>query len=133
MQLQLVQIEGDDDLPDLPSSMSPQLEPRGPGISSPSSSRASTPRPALPPLPQSLKQAQAILKARGHVNLADYFEMRIAGGDVDYSGLLYSSASVMVRETRRTGKFVDLGKVKSEWLQPLLRDFGFKRGRMAAR
>jgi len=38
----------------------------------------------------------------------------------------------MIRYTRKTGKFMELGAVKSEWLEPLLRDFGFKRGRIAA-
>jgi hypothetical protein len=71
-----------------------------------------------------------ILKTQAHVNLADYFDAR--SGDAvpndisgqtdsrwnDYSSLVFPSTAAMQRYTM--------------WLQPLLKDFGFKRSRGAA-
>ena len=122
---------GDDELSDLPRHAVPKSK-VAISDASPPSSRASTPRPELPLLPQSLSRARAILKGKGHVNIAEYIEARTAGGEANYAGLLYASRSAMIRNTRKSGNFAKLNTVKSEWLDPLLRDFGFKRGRVAA-
>jgi hypothetical protein len=96
-----------------------------------------------------------ILKTQAHVNLADYFDARSGGavhihgpGSIptapaaagqpgippnDYSSLVFPSTAAMQRYTRKEKRFVDLGTVKAEWLQPLLKDFGFKRSRGATR
>jgi hypothetical protein len=122
----------------------------------PTSSRASTPRPRLPPLPTSLTQARLILKTSGHVNLADYLDARESLRDakadavkakhvlsgqqplredvdvepkLDLASLVYPSASSMIRYTIKEKRYVTLGEVKEAWLEPLLRDFGFKRSR----
>jgi hypothetical protein len=85
-----------------------------------------------------------ILKTQAHVNLADYFDAR--SGDAvpndisgqtdsrwnDYSSLVFPSTAAMQRYTMKHKRFIDLGTVKAEWLQPLLKDFGFKRSRGAA-
>jgi hypothetical protein len=81
-------------------------------------------------MPQSLRQASALLKAKAHVNLADYFEVRTMGRTEPggYADLVHMSANAMRRYTRKHGKFVPLDSAKGEWLQPLLRDFRFKNG-----
>lgn len=125
-------MDGDDDLPDLPRSRGDNSGSPPSGNRSLTSSRASTPGPRLPPLPQSLRQARAILKEKAHINLADYLAARAAVGTVDYAEMLHPSSAAMIRYTKKNGKFVQLGMVKTEWLEPLLRDFGFKRSRIAA-
>lgn len=92
--------------------------------------RSSTPK-AYHPLPQSISSAKRLLKTHAHVNLADYLAERKNaprqhGGD--YSHLVYSSAMAMRRYTIETGKYIRVKAAKREWLQPLLKDFGFKRG-----
>ncbi|CAD6564913.1 MAG: hypothetical protein TREMPRED_000395 [Tremellales sp. Tagirdzhanova-0007] len=127
IELGLVQLEEEDDLPDLPRSAISPL--RVSKYETPPSSRASTPRPTRPPLPQSLKQARALLKAKGHVNVADYLDARNTAG-YDLASLVFPSMSAMVRYTKKNGKFVRLDTVKGLWLEPLLRDFRMKYGKM---
>jgi hypothetical protein len=113
-------------------------------------SRSSTPRPRLPPLPETLNQANKILREGGHVNLMDYLEARnVIGRTIDIDGtgpvgmdkhtgglepsmyehLVFPSASAMRRYTMKEGRFASKGLVKNEWLTPLMRDFGFKRSK----
>lgn len=35
----------------------------------------------------------------------------------------------MIKDAKRERKMADLSGVKGEWLEPLLKDFGFKKGR----
>jgi hypothetical protein len=107
------------------------------------------------PMPQTLSKCEALLKKRGHVNIHDYFRARSAQlaqidaqrhfGTVDattvpppahtgnrpqagvYAELVYPSSAAMAKYTRKTRKFVPLDQAKGEALQPLLRDFGFRR------
>ncbi|KAK4686450.1 hypothetical protein P7C73_g3671, partial [Tremellales sp. Uapishka_1] len=140
VELGLVEIEDDLASPVTPSSRS-RPRTRGPRSTSrsptpTSSSRASTPRPRLPPLPTSLTQARKLLHEQGHVNLVDYFEARehrVAGeGDpATFRHLLHPSASAMMRFSLKQKKLVALQDVKKDWLEPLLKDFGFKRARAA--
>ncbi|CAK9783460.1 hypothetical protein CC85DRAFT_282202 [Cutaneotrichosporon oleaginosum] len=101
----------------------------------PTASRSTTPMPALPPLPTSIKAADRLLRARGHVNIIEYLEARNdrtrrhEDSVGKYADLVYSSASALQRALRREGKYARLGDVKREWLQPLLKDFGFRRRR----
>lgn len=86
-------------------------------------------------MPTSLSQASALLKERAHVNLADYFAARESGppGETGtYAHLVHASAADVRKYTKKGAKFVDLDAVKGEWLQPLLKDFGFKKGKRAA-
>jgi hypothetical protein len=96
----------------------------------PTTSRSITPTQANP-FPESLTKAHKLLKTQAHVNLFDYVEARTdperkAG---DYSDLVFSSSRAMMRYTRKEQRFIRLEQVKAEWLQPLLRDFGYKRSR----
>ncbi|RXK41403.1 hypothetical protein M231_01308 [Tremella mesenterica] len=98
-------------------------------------SRCSTPRPPLPPIPQSLTQARRILQMSGHVNIIEYLDARRSGAETgagSYEYLIYPSAVEMMRVARKKKKLARLQEVKREWLEPLLRDFGFKRRREAA-
>ncbi|WVF66894.1 hypothetical protein IAT40_001637 [Kwoniella sp. CBS 6097] len=92
-------------------------------------------RPYLPkksPLPQTLTQARKLLKENAHVNLVDYLEARkycppaYVGA---YQGLLYPSMSAMKKYTRTGGKFALKDMVRAEWLEPLMKDFGIKKGK----
>ncbi|OCF34692.1 hypothetical protein I316_03735 [Kwoniella heveanensis BCC8398] len=94
-----------------------------------------TQRPYMPkksPLPQTLTQARKLLKEQAHVNLVDYLEARkycppaYVGA---YQGLLYPSMSAMKKYTRNGGKFALRDLVRAEWLEPLMKDFGIKKGR----
>lgn len=87
-------------------------------------------------MPQSLTKCEALLKARGHVNIHDYFRERdtdrkerpdAVAGCGAYEHLVYPSTKAMTKYTRKQRKFAPLKQVKAEALQPLLRDFGFKR------
>lgn len=111
--------------------------------SSQDTSRSATPTQdtALPSLPQSLTQARRLLKERAHVNIVEYLKARAdpdrhakhdgeAAGK--YADLVHPSASAMMREARRQHKFLPVGKAKTEWLEPLLKDFGNRRARAAA-
>ncbi|ORX36336.1 hypothetical protein BD324DRAFT_609010 [Kockovaella imperatae] len=79
-------------------------------------------------LPSSLNQARTILKGNAHVNLADYLETRKTAAP-PYKHLLYPSERSMKRYTSKQKRFVPLPSVKEEWLEPLLKDFGFKHRR----
>lgn len=46
-----------------------------------------------------------------------------------YADLVYPSATSLMRSMRREFAFVPLDDAKREWLQPLLKDFGFRRRR----
>ena len=80
-------------------------------------------------VPQSLTQARLILKTHAHINLVDYFAARAAGEDLH--SLLHPTPSAVIRYTMKQKKFAALPGVKSDWLDPLLKDFGFKRSRAA--
>ena len=85
------------------------------------------------PLPQSVTAAKRLLAAHAHVNLADFVAERGSGSgrrDKDYSHLVHPSAAALRRYTMETGKFIKIKAAKREWLQPLLKDFGFRRGRV---
>jgi hypothetical protein len=79
----------------------------------------------LPPIPTTCTQAQKLLKEKAHVNLVDYFAARQvpldAGGERDYSDLLFDSREAVVMYSRKTKKYVPRGEAKEEWLQPLLK------------
>lgn len=109
------------------------------------------------PMPQTLSKCEALLKKRGHVNIHDYFRARSAQlAQIDaqrhsgsiiaattaapappltgtraqagvYAELVYPSSAAMAKYTRTTKRFVPLDQAKGEALQPLLRDFGFRR------
>lgn len=129
-----MELEGTDELPDLPGAG---------GTSSSGStcrSRSVTPTQARPPLPQTLTKARQLLKERGHVNIVEYLDARNdparranhegeAAGK--YADLVHPSAGAMRRHTVREKKFMPVIAVKMEWLEPLLRDFGYRRGRRA--
>ena len=107
-------------------------------------------------MPQTLSKCEALLKKRGHVNIHDYFRARSArlaqidaqrhSGSIAattavptpahtgnrpqagvYAELVYPSSAAMAKYTRKTKRFVPLDQAKREALQPLLRDFGFRR------
>ncbi|WWC87685.1 uncharacterized protein L201_002577 [Kwoniella dendrophila CBS 6074] len=84
-------------------------------------------------LPETLTQARKILKDYAHVNLSDYLEARkfcppaYVGA---YQGLLYPSTSAMKRYTRFKGKFVEKELIRSEWLEPLMKDFGVRKAKL---
>lgn len=100
-------------------------------------------------MPQTLYKAKYLLKSEGHINIADYLDARQADAEAEaviaptsyqhlnndragkYAHLVQPSTSLMKRNTRKSGRFVNLNVVKAEVMQPLLRDFGFKRGREA--
>lgn len=82
-------------------------------------------------MPLSLTAAKRLLAAHAHVNLADFVAERSTTPQIpgqDYSHLLHPSAAALRKYTMRTGKFIKVKAAKREWLQPLLKDFGFKRG-----
>ncbi|KAK6907140.1 hypothetical protein I203_101130 [Kwoniella mangroviensis CBS 8507] len=126
IELGLVTLQGDE-LPDLPTVVCVPTPPRP---------RETTPEPPQPfrpvkhPLPESLTQARKLLKDHAHVNLVDYLEARkycppaYVGA---YQGLLYPSTSAMKRYTRHQGKFAEKLVVRSEWLEPLMKDFGVRK------
>ncbi|WVQ62788.1 uncharacterized protein L199_000936 [Kwoniella botswanensis] len=126
IELGLVNLQGDE-LPDLPTVVCVPTPPRP---------RETTPEPPQPfrpvkhPLPESLTQARKLLKDHAHVNLVDYLEARkfcppaYVGA---YQGLLYPSTSAMKRYTRHQGKFAEKLVVRSEWLEPLMKDFGVRK------
>ncbi|WVW79951.1 hypothetical protein I302_101924 [Kwoniella bestiolae CBS 10118] len=128
IELGLVTLRGDE-LPDLPTTIC---------VPSPPRPRETTPEPALPfvpkkhPLPETLTQARKLLKDHAHVNLVDYLEARkycppaYVGA---YQGLLYPSTSAMKRYTRGLGKFAEKNVVRGEWLEPLMKDFGVRKGK----
>ncbi|KAI9632373.1 uncharacterized protein MKK02DRAFT_40677 [Dioszegia hungarica] len=138
-ELGLAHIDEEPSLPDLPTSSagtSSSID-----DTSTSSSRSSTPTQIARPMPQTLYTARALLKSEGHVNIADYFDARqadaeasgssLAEGSGRYAHLVQPSVSSMRKYTKSSGRFVNLSVVKAEVMQPLLRDFGFKRGREA--
>ncbi|BEJ13287.1 hypothetical protein CspHIS471_0304610 [Cutaneotrichosporon sp. HIS471] len=101
----------------------------------PTGSRSATPTQTLPQLPRSLTAADRLLSTRGHVNILEYLEVRndptrhtedVVG---KYADLVYPSASSLQRDMRRDRKYAKIDDVKREWLQPLLKDFGFRRRR----
>ncbi|BEI82448.1 hypothetical protein CcaverHIS002_0303160 [Cutaneotrichosporon cavernicola] len=101
----------------------------------PTGSRSATPTQTLPQLPTSLTAAVRLLSTRGHVNILQYLEVRndptrhtedVVG---KYADLVYPSASALQRDMRRDRKYAKIDDVKREWLQPLLKDFGFRRRR----
>ncbi|GMK56316.1 hypothetical protein CspeluHIS016_0301560 [Cutaneotrichosporon spelunceum] len=103
----------------------------------PTASRSATPTPAIASLPTSLTAANRLLSTRGHVNILEYLEAR---GDPNrhtedvvgkYADLVYPSASSLQRNMRRQRKYAKIDNVKREWLQPLLKDFGFRRRRQS--
>ncbi|WWC68813.1 uncharacterized protein I206_102748 [Kwoniella pini CBS 10737] len=82
-------------------------------------------------LPETLTQARKLLKDFAHVNLVDYLQARnlnppnyIKGA---YQGLLYPTKSSMKKYTRNQNKFVEKLIIRSEWLEPLMKDFGVKK------
>lgn len=101
----------------------------------PTTSRSATPTQTLPPLPTTLTQASRLLHARAHVNIGEYLAARAdpARQQADvvgkYADLVYVSSNSLMRQMRKEYSFVPLNDVKREWLQPLLKDFGFKRRR----
>lgn len=103
----------------------------------PTPSRSATPTQTLPSLPTTLKGASTLLHARAHVNISEYLAARAdparAQDDVvgKYADLLYPSASSLLRDLRTQHRFVKPTDAKREWLQPLLKDFGFRRRREA--
>ena len=117
--IQLGLVEVPSDLPDLP-------------VIPPSQSTIPEPTFPLPtfPLPSSLAQARKVLKENAHINLSDYLVARSSGAQ-QYRHLLYPSERAMKKYTSKEKKFVPLPSVKEEWLEPLLKDFGFKRSRGA--
>ncbi|KAL1409519.1 hypothetical protein Q8F55_003502 [Vanrija albida] len=98
------------------------------------SSAPVAPPPPRRPLPTSLTQARLLLNNHGHVNLVEYLDARsdparaeIADRSGKYADLVYPSASAMIRDARKNRKILKLGTAKSEWLEPLLKDFGYRR------
>lgn len=98
----------------------------------PSSAPIAPPAPRTP-LPTSLTQARLLLKKSGHVNLVDYIAARsdparaeIADRAGKYSDLVHPSASAMIRDAKKHHRILKLGTAKSEWLEPLLKDFGYR-------
>ncbi|WOO79521.1 uncharacterized protein LOC62_02G003043 [Vanrija pseudolonga] len=98
----------------------------------PSSAPPAPPAPRTP-LPTSLTQARLLLKKHGHVNLVDYIAARsdparaeIADRAGKYADLMHPSASAMIRDAKKHHRILKLCTAKSEWLEPLLKDFGYR-------
>lgn len=85
------------------------------------------------PLPTSLTQAKNLLETKAHVNINRYRKARSdpnrEEGVGAYADLVFPNAWAMIRSTRGKGDYADLGSVKEEWLNPLLREFGYRRRR----
>lgn len=83
------------------------------------------------PFPTSLTQAKALLSTV-HVNLSEYMALRKKNPNADpgqYAYLLEPSASALRKLLRQSHQFAKLSDVKAEWLNPLLKDWGFARSR----
>ncbi|EKD05530.1 hypothetical protein A1Q2_00291 [Trichosporon asahii var. asahii CBS 8904] len=93
-------------------------------------SRSVTPTQANP-FPTSLTQAKNLLST-AHVNLSTYMALRKSNPNPEpgeYADLLEPSASALRKLLRESRQFAKLSDVKAEWLNPLLKDFGFARSR----
>lgn len=97
---------------------------------SPAPSRSVTPTQANP-FPTSLNQAKNLLST-AHVNLSEYMTLRKENSNPqpgEYAYLLEPSAKDLRKLLRKSHQFAKPSDVKAEWLNPLLKDFGFARSR----